>query len=150
MGAPIVHWEINAKDAKRLWEFYVGLFDWKVNSDNPMNYGLVSTGSKLGIGGGIGQTDPNTPAPSVTFYIQVDDVQKELDKVGALGGRIVMPSTEIPNMVTFGLFADPEGNVIGLLKSVESPPKKVKRPRPRRKAKARKVRKAGRPRRARR
>lgn len=147
MGAPVVHWEINAKDAKRLWEFYSGLFGWKVNSENPMKYGLVSTGSKLGIGGGIGQADPNAPAPSVTFYIQVDDVQKELDKVGALGGRVVMPSTEIPNMVTFGLFADPEGNVVGLIKSVEMPPKKAKRPRPRRKSKARKVR---RPRRARR
>ena len=46
MSAPVVHWEINAKDSKRLWEFYSGLFGWKVNSDNPMKYGLVNTGSK--------------------------------------------------------------------------------------------------------
>ena len=34
-----------------------------------------------------------------------------------LGGKTVVPETEIPNMVTFALFADPEGNVVGLVKS---------------------------------
>jgi predicted enzyme related to lactoylglutathione lyase len=28
-----------------------------------------------------------------------------------------MPVTEIPNMVTFALFSDPEGNVVGVVKS---------------------------------
>ena len=27
-----------------------------------------------------------------------------------------MPVTEIPNMVTFAQFADPEGNVVGIVK----------------------------------
>ena len=27
-----------------------------------------------------------------------------------------MPVTEIPNMVTFALFADPEGHVVGVVK----------------------------------
>jgi predicted enzyme related to lactoylglutathione lyase len=28
-----------------------------------------------------------------------------------------VPVTEIPNMVTFAQFADPQGNVVGLVKS---------------------------------
>jgi predicted enzyme related to lactoylglutathione lyase len=28
----------------------------------------------------------------------------------------VVPVTEIPNMVTFAQFADPQGNVVGLVK----------------------------------
>jgi predicted enzyme related to lactoylglutathione lyase len=28
-----------------------------------------------------------------------------------------MPVTEVPNMVTFALFADPEGHVLGVFKS---------------------------------
>lgn len=48
MGAPVVHWEINARDAGRVQEFYSKLFDWKVNANNPMHYGLVNTGSRQG------------------------------------------------------------------------------------------------------
>ncbi len=117
MGAPVVHWEINARDARRAQEFYSSLFGWTIDANNPMGYGMVSTGSPQGIGGGIGQNDPNQPVPpAVTFYVQVEDPQMVLDKVAGLGGRVVMPVTEIPGMVTFALFADPEGNTIGLLK----------------------------------
>jgi predicted enzyme related to lactoylglutathione lyase len=40
-----------------------------------------------------------------------------LRKAERLGGKTVMPPTEIPNMVTFAMFADPDGNVIGLVKA---------------------------------
>ncbi len=114
MGSPVVHFEINGKDGKKLQEFYGKLFDWKIDASNPMNYGLVDTQSGQGIGGGIGQTDgPN----QVTFYVEVPDPQAALSRVEGMGGKTVMPVTEIPGMVTFALFADPEGNVVGLVKS---------------------------------
>jgi len=34
-----------------------------------------------------------------------------------MGGKVVMPETEVPNMVTFALFQDTEGNTVGLVKS---------------------------------
>ena len=125
MGPPVVHWEINARDAGRVQEFYSKLFDWKVNANNPMHYGLVNTGSKQGANGGIGQNDPSAPAPSVTFYVQVSDLQKYLDRAESLGGKTIMPPTEIPGMVTMAMFTDPEGNVIGMVKE-EAPPAKKK------------------------
>ncbi len=33
-----------------------------------------------------------------------------------LGGSVVMPVTDLP-MVTIGLFADPEGHVVGIVKA---------------------------------
>lgn len=36
-------------------------------------------------------------------------------KAESLGGKTVMPRTEIPQMVTFGLFADPEGHLVGVV-----------------------------------
>jgi hypothetical protein len=45
----------------------------------------------------------------------VDDLQGYLDKAEQSGGRTVVPVTEIPNMVTFAQFADPEGNVVGIV-----------------------------------
>lgn len=125
MGAPVVHWEINSNNAERLQEFYSRLFDWKVNANNPMQYGLVAAGAKGGIGGGIGQNDPNQPAPAaVTFYAAVKDLHETLSKAVSLGGTIVMPVTEIPNMVTMAMFRDPDGNTIGIIKD-EMPKQKT-------------------------
>ncbi len=113
MGQPVVHFEITGKDGKRLQEFYSKLFDWRIDAVNPMNYGIVNTDGEGGIGGGIAQGDGES---RVTFYIQVDDPQAYLDRAQAMGGKTVVPVTEIPNMVTFAQFSDPEGNVIGLVK----------------------------------
>lgn len=115
MGKPVIHWEIGGIDARKLQDFYGKLFDWKVDTNYPMNYGMVNTGSEGGINGGIGLTGEDK-RPYVTFYIQVDDLQAYLDKAEKLGGKTVVPPTEIPNVVTFALFTDPEGNRIGLVK----------------------------------
>jgi len=134
MGAGVVHFEINVRDQKKGVEFYSTLFDWKIDSNNPLNYGLVDTGLKLGIMGGIGETRGESP-PSVMFYVQVEDVQGYLDKAVRLGGRVMVPVTEIPDMVTFGQFADPEGNIIGLIQGPQTEPET---PKPKRRAGAKK------------
>lgn len=119
MPNPVVHWEITAQDGKKAQEFYAKLFNWNVNANNPMNYGLVDTHTKKGINGGIQQTPKGTP-PMVTIYIEVDDLQAYLSKAQKLGGKTVVPPTVIPNMVTFAVFADPqEGTVVGLVKAEE-------------------------------
>ena len=56
MGAKVTHFEILGKDAKKLQGFYSDLFDWQINADNPMNYGLVQAQGEGSIGGGIGHT----------------------------------------------------------------------------------------------
>jgi len=115
MPNPVVHWEILGKDGKKSQEFYSRLFDWNVDANNPMNYGIVTAGPDGGIGGGIGAAQQGTPM--VTFYVQVDDLDAYLKKAESLGGRTVVPPTEIPNMVTFAMFADPDGNAVGLIKA---------------------------------
>ena len=125
MGQPVVHFEVNARDGKRAQDFYAALFQWNINADNPMNYGLVNTGSKTGINGGVSQVQEGT-FPFVTFYVEVDDPQSYLDRAVTLGGKVIVPVTHIPDMVTFAQFADPEGLAIGLVKSAEPKPKKRK------------------------
>jgi len=120
-AAPVVHFEVVGKDAKKLQDFYGRLFDWKVDASNPMNYGLVQAagnGTEVGkgsIGGGIGATEGGAPGYA-TFYVQVADPEATLKKVESMGGKTIVPVTEIPNMVTFALFSDPEGNMVGLVK----------------------------------
>jgi predicted enzyme related to lactoylglutathione lyase len=128
MAAPVTHFEINARDSKRANQFYSSLFGWSIetmgDATTGMIYGLVNTGVKMGINGGIGQTQAGGP-PSVTFYVQVEDVQSHLDRAIALGGRVIVPLTEVPGMVVFAQFADPEGNIVGILKGPQTPPKET-------------------------
>jgi predicted enzyme related to lactoylglutathione lyase len=74
MGRPVVHFEIVGKDAGKLHDYYAELFDWNVDTDNPMGYGLVKREDNLsregepGIGGGIG-SGPEGYEGHVTFYV---------------------------------------------------------------------------------
>ena len=119
MGNPVVHFEISCKEAEAGQGFYRDLFGWKINSDNPWNYGLVDTESETGIGGGVTGVDPAMSQPGVMIYVEVEDLQATLDKAESLGGKTAMPIMEIPGMVTLAHFSDPDGNVIGIVKSAE-------------------------------
>ena len=133
MGAPIVHWEINTKNPGKVFDFYKNLFGWQINPAPGIDYGLVITGSKNGIDGGIGGVQGDAPAYSVV-YAEVDDPQAALDKAVSLGATVVTPVTEIPNMVTFAQFRDPDGNMFGIVKSTERPSTRRKKRSPRKKA----------------
>ena len=120
MPNPVVHFEILGKDGQKLQTFYSQLFGWHIDANNPMSYGLVDTHTEgRGIGGGIGAAGEQGH-PGTTIYVEVPALQPYLDKVVSLGGKVLVPETVIPNMVTFALFADPEGNVVGVTK--EEPP----------------------------
>ena len=115
MPNPVTHFEIIGKDGKALQDFYANLFGWKVDANNPMNYGIVEPQEGHGTGGGIGAGEGE--ASYVTIYVEVDDPQAYLDKAVSMGGQVAMPVTEIPGMVIFAQFKDPEGNVIGITKA---------------------------------
>jgi predicted enzyme related to lactoylglutathione lyase len=114
MPHPVVHFEILGPDSTALQRFYGDLFDWKIDASNPMNYGVVDTGGGQPSGG---ITSGQNGESGVSVYIGVDDLQEALDRIQQAGGRTVVPPTEIPNMVTFAQFADPAGNVVGLVKN---------------------------------
>lgn len=119
MGRPVVHFEIMGRDAARLRSFYGDLFDWQLNADNPFGYATVDRDRNLsaegvGIGGGIGEAS-DFPG-YVTFYVEVPDVEASLAQAVELGGTRLMGPEQIMDGVEIGMFTDPEGNVIGLLK----------------------------------
>jgi predicted enzyme related to lactoylglutathione lyase len=115
MGAPVTWFEINTGDAEAVSGFYAGLFEWNLQTvEGPGYYALVDTGTEGAIGGGISEAQG---PDRVVFYIEVDDPQAYLDRIEQAGGKTVVPVTEIPDMVTFAQFADPHGNVVGLVKS---------------------------------
>jgi predicted enzyme related to lactoylglutathione lyase len=122
MGRPVVHFEVIGKDGKKLQEYYSDLFGWEIQSDNPLNYGIVSregntNADGAGIGGGVGQT-PDGYDGHLTFYVEVPDVEATLANAESLGGKRIMGPDEVPGMgLVLGQFTDPEGHLVGVIQS---------------------------------
>ena len=114
MGAPVVQFVIMGGEGSELESFYRDLFGWKINGNNPMKYGVVETGGGPGgINGGVGPAHDGSRRVSV--YVRVENLQATLDRAERLGGKTVVPPTEVPGGPRLAMFADPAGNVTGLL-----------------------------------
>jgi len=119
-GQAVVQFEIIGKDGPRLRNYYASLFDWAVDADNALGYGIVARDGALnadgvGIAGGIGNTlNPEDPG-HVTFYVEVPDVEAALAKAEGLGGSRVFGPGNVPGTpLVIGQFTDPEGHLVGL------------------------------------
>lgn len=115
MGNKVVHFEFAGGDGKKLQQFYGELFGWKIDANNPMNYGMVQP-DDAGVGGGISPAGPDGKG-HLTVYVEVDDLQAALDKAASLGGSIANPPMDVPDGPTIAHFIDPEGNFVGLLQA---------------------------------
>jgi len=113
MASHVIHVEVLGKDGPALQRFYGDVFGCPLNTDNPGGYGMFDGGGE-GVGGGIGASNDGGPG-HVTFYVHADDAAATLRHVEELGGRVLMPLTEIAPGTTIALFADPEGHVVGLM-----------------------------------
>jgi uncharacterized protein len=121
MGQPVVHFEIIGKDGDKLKSYYSELFGWEIDSDNQMGYGVVQRDGNTndegaGIGGGVAG-GPEGYDGHVTFYIEVPDPEAALAKAESLGGSRVMGPDEVMEGLVIGLFNDPEGHLIGVVKT---------------------------------
>jgi predicted enzyme related to lactoylglutathione lyase len=121
MGQPVVHFEIVGKDPRKLHAYYSELFGWQIEANNPMAYGVVQregnvNADGIGIGGGIAG-GPEGYEGHVTFYVEVPDVEAALARAESLGGTRMMGPEQPMEGVEIGLFTDPEGHVVGVVKS---------------------------------
>mgnify|MGYP001051188757 CR=1 FL=1 len=120
MDRTIVHFEIPANDPARLSEFYVKLFGWKIEklSMSGGEYWMIQTKAKdenMGVNGGMmKKMDPNQRPVN---YVLVESVDEFSKKIQQLGGKVIVPRTEVPTMGYFALGLDLEGNLFGIWES---------------------------------
>lgn len=107
----MVHFEIRADDPDAARDFYGKLFGWTFPAGGISGYTYIDSGVPGAIPGGIGPTQGGSDL--VTVFVGVEDVAAALKEAERLGGKIVQPATHVPG-VTFGLFADTEGHVVGV------------------------------------
>jgi hypothetical protein len=80
----------------------------------------MAPGPEAGIQGNITALG-HEPHNYVTFYGQVDVLQAYLDRAARLGGKTLVPPTEVPGMGRFARLADPGGTIVGLWRPLANP-----------------------------
>jgi predicted enzyme related to lactoylglutathione lyase len=111
MGAPIVHIEFRSSDFARTAAFYEQLFDWRTQQNASASY--MKFDGADGPSGGWVRSDL-VQAPGPVPYLVVDDLASKMAEVEKAGGRVLVGSMPFAGGGEVGLFADPDGNVVGL------------------------------------
>lgn len=109
--------ELMTGDVEAAKEFYSKLFGWELkDADMPgMTYTLINVGGK-GIGGIMAMPEKAGPMPpSWGAYVTVDDVDAVAGNAVELGGKVLVPPTEIPGVGRFCVIQDPQGAYINAI-----------------------------------
>jgi predicted enzyme related to lactoylglutathione lyase len=108
--------EIISGDHEKVGAFYSELFGWSVTADPRRGgYGMIDTRSAPApMGGGVGPS--MMPGDTgVKIYVRADDLGGHLDRAVELGGSRLVEPTDLPDgFGTVAIFADPDGNAVGL------------------------------------
>jgi predicted enzyme related to lactoylglutathione lyase len=103
--------ELATPDVEGAKRFYTGLLGWTtmLAPVEGMSYTLVKAGDEQ-IAGIMGvQCEAGEMPPHWGVYITVDDVDATARKAEELGGTVLMPPTDIPNVGRFSALRDPQG-----------------------------------------
>src|SRR5947199_7277171 len=91
MGNAVVHFEVMAQDRAKAAKFFTDLFGWKLDTDNPVGYGVIAHSDNyskggVGIGGGIFGHMPQGQ-DGANFYVEGDDVDATLAQAERLADQ---------------------------------------------------------------
>ncbi len=103
--------ELLTNDTGKAQSFYTGLFPWKAEAKpmGPMVYTLFLRGDAMA-GGMMEITKEMGPIPPHWMvYFSVADCDATVAKVGALGGKVMLPPHEVPGIGRFSILQDPQG-----------------------------------------
>jgi predicted enzyme related to lactoylglutathione lyase len=126
MDHTVVHFEIPANNMEKLRKFYAELFEWKIEKvPSPMDYWMIETVSvdekmtplRPGVNGGMYKKE--RPENKPVNYISVESIDKYMEKVKTLGGKIVQPKQEVPGVGWIAIALDPEGNQVAMLQPMQ-------------------------------
>ncbi len=109
--------ELMTTDSAAARKFYEQLLGWKFTEFpmEGMSYWVIKAGGEE-IGGIMNiPPEPGGIPPHWGAYVTVDNVDASAKKVQELGGRIMVPPTDIPEVGRFCVFHDPQGAVLALI-----------------------------------
>ena len=106
--------ELMTTDAAAAGEFYSSLFGWELEEEamEGMTYTMIKVDGEP-VGGMMGMPpDCQAMGPCWGVYVTVDDVDATAAKVESLGGKVLRPPADIPEVGRFCVLQDPQGAAI--------------------------------------
>lgn len=109
--------ELMTRDTKVATKFYTSLFGWKTKVSEGAGFPYTHwQDDGADIGGMIAIQEQWGPMPANwTDYVQVKNCDETASKAAALGGKVCMPPTDIPNTGRFAMLQDPQGAMISVI-----------------------------------
>jgi predicted enzyme related to lactoylglutathione lyase len=109
--------ELVTTDVAGAKAFYGALLGWELRDEQTpdMTYTTIKAGDKP-VGGLMAMPENAQNYPSMWgAYVTVDDVDKQIKHAEKLGGKIILPPKEIPNVGRFAVISDPQGAMLTLI-----------------------------------
>lgn len=109
--------ELMTTDVTAAKAFYGELFNWDMHDEQTpdMVYTMVKAGEQEVAGIMAIPTEAKGAPPTWGGYVTVDDVDKQAARAEKLGGKILMPARDIPNVGRFSVISDPQGAMLTLI-----------------------------------
>jgi len=105
--------DLGSPDPTAAGAFYSALWGWDVQVGPPEAGGYALAMLRGRPVAGIGP-QMNPGPPSWSTYVNVDDADAVVAKVGPAGGTVFMPPMDVMDVGRMAFFADPTGAVIGV------------------------------------
>ncbi len=117
--------ELAPNDPQAALSFYREVFGWKVETlDMPEGpYNVLINGEEK-IGGIMAKPAEQSKAPTAWMpYITVDNVDETVAKIESLGGKVIVPPSDIPvpDGPRLSIFQDPQGATLGAITYANAP-----------------------------
>ena len=114
--------ELSTSDTDAAGAFYSGLFGWSHESSEmgPMIYTTFKNGDRMAAGMLEINPEWGEVPPHWSIYLTVSDCDASVAKVGELGGKVIEPARDIPEVGRFAMAADPQGAAFALIQ-LENP-----------------------------
>ena len=116
--SPFIWHELVTPDQKRSGTFFCQLFRWTSKEVDAGPFGIYTLFQKNGkdVAGMMNPT-PDTPGkgPFWHSYIAVEDIEECAKRAPSLGGRVVVPPHDVPDVGRVCIVADPTGAIAHLM-----------------------------------
>src|SRR6185503_6678094 len=92
-------------------KFYTSLLPWKSDTQNMAHtkYTMFKRGDQMAAGMLPTPKEVEGLPPQWFSYFAVDNVDQTVSKAQQLGGKVMRPAADIPNMGRFAILQDPQG-----------------------------------------
>lgn len=109
--------ELATTDVERAKLFYTALLGWTTEPApvEGVSYTLAKVGEERVAGIMSNKCEGGEIKPQWGVYITVDDVDAIAHKAEELGGKVVIPPTDIPDIGRFAALMDPQGVMFSVI-----------------------------------